>query len=63
MNVLEIGQMKSFDFSGKQEFIVTASLFGGKGDVAWQHTQLFRQKLDNNEFELTFNVHIRKIQN
>ncbi|XP_062574354.1 peptide-N(4)-(N-acetyl-beta-glucosaminyl)asparagine amidase-like [Saccostrea cucullata] len=38
------------DLSGADEMTLTAMLSGGKGDVAWQHTQLFRQKMDNSIF-------------
>uniref|UniRef100_G1T9A3 Peptide-N(4)-(N-acetyl-beta-glucosaminyl)asparagine amidase n=1 Tax=Oryctolagus cuniculus TaxID=9986 RepID=G1T9A3_RABIT len=37
------------DFSGATEVILEAELSGGDGDVAWQHTQLFRQSSDDHE--------------
>ncbi|XP_061174009.1 peptide-N(4)-(N-acetyl-beta-glucosaminyl)asparagine amidase-like [Saccostrea echinata] len=44
-------EVKSYsDLSGAEEMTLTAMLSGGKGDVAWQHTQLFRQKMDNSIF-------------
>ena len=33
--------------SGSKTFTLTAELSGGKGDVAWQHAQLFRQSIDS----------------
>lgn len=41
------------------QFQVVAKLSGGKGDVAWQHTQLFRQSLNSREypFELQVELH------
>ncbi|XP_052841030.1 peptide-N(4)-(N-acetyl-beta-glucosaminyl)asparagine amidase isoform X2 [Drosophila gunungcola] len=40
-------------------FQIVAKLTGGKGDVAWQHTQLFRQSLNSREypFELQVELH------
>ncbi|XP_072507259.1 peptide-N(4)-(N-acetyl-beta-glucosaminyl)asparagine amidase isoform X2 [Notamacropus eugenii] len=35
------------DFSDATEVILEAKLSGGDGDVAWQHTQLFRQSLND----------------
>ncbi|XP_076986084.1 peptide-N(4)-(N-acetyl-beta-glucosaminyl)asparagine amidase isoform X2 [Tamandua tetradactyla] len=37
------------DFSGATEVILEAELSKGDGDVAWQHTQLFRQSLNDHE--------------
>ena len=36
------------ELAGETGFSLTAHLSGGKGNVAWQHTQLFRQS--NNDF-------------
>uniref|UniRef100_A0A673T5Z6 Peptide-N(4)-(N-acetyl-beta-glucosaminyl)asparagine amidase n=1 Tax=Suricata suricatta TaxID=37032 RepID=A0A673T5Z6_SURSU len=37
------------DFSGATEVILEAELSRGDGGVAWQHTQLFRQSLNDHE--------------
>ena len=37
------------DFSGATEVILEAKLSRGDGVVAWQHTQLFRQSLNDPE--------------
>lgn len=37
------------NFSGATEVILEAELSGGDGGVAWQHTQLFRQSLNDHE--------------
>lgn len=34
-------------FANAKELILEAVLSGGKGDVAWQHSQLFRQSLED----------------
>lgn len=38
------------ELSGEDEMTLTAMLSGGKGEVAWQHTQMFRQKIDDTNF-------------
>lgn len=37
------------DFSGASEVILEAELSRGDGVLAWQHTQLFRQSLNDHE--------------
>lgn len=40
---------------GETGFTLTATLSDGKGDIAWQHTQLFRQSSEDtvvNPFEI-----------
>ena len=41
--------LNSEQMSGSKELKITAMLSGGKGDIAWQHTQLFRTELTNTE--------------
>ncbi|XP_011196371.2 peptide-N(4)-(N-acetyl-beta-glucosaminyl)asparagine amidase isoform X2 [Zeugodacus cucurbitae] len=47
----------SANIIGASVFEIKAVLSGGKGDVAWQHAQLFRQSLNQNEslFDLQIN--------
>lgn len=41
-----------------QEFEICAKLMGGKGDVAWQHTQLFRQSLNSNQYPFDLQIEL-----
>ena len=41
--------------SGSKSLKLTATLSGGKGDVAWQQAQLFTQPIDS-ENDFTFDV-------
>ncbi|CAH1164743.1 unnamed protein product [Phaedon cochleariae] len=46
------GEMKAVfeNFSGCSSLCLKANLSGGKGDVAWQHAQLFRQSTDSKDY-------------
>ena len=49
------------EFSGEKHVTITARLSRGIGYVAWQHTQLFRQRLqDKNEFPFVIKVILKK---
>ena len=41
--------LKSEELSGSKSLSLQVSMSGGKGNLAWQHTQLFRTKMDDNE--------------
>lgn len=43
-------------FSGSTFLEIEARLSGGKGDVAWQHAQLFRQQTDSQEFPFSITI-------
>lgn len=41
---------------GKSVFSIFVKLTGGDGDCAWQHAQLFRQKLNSEEYPFELNI-------
>ncbi|XP_072431337.1 peptide-N(4)-(N-acetyl-beta-glucosaminyl)asparagine amidase isoform X2 [Chiloscyllium punctatum] len=50
------------DFDGSTELILEAELSGGEGDIAWQHTQLFRQSLtDRQEYPMEIIITFKDI--
>lgn len=61
VNLLGDRNLRSYnDFYGTTEVTLEAELSRGDGDVAWQHTQLFRQSLNDSgenslEIIITFN--------
>ncbi|XP_037549498.1 peptide-N(4)-(N-acetyl-beta-glucosaminyl)asparagine amidase [Nematolebias whitei] len=54
------GTLQSFpSWSSSSELFVVAELSGGEGDLSWQHSQLFRQSLEEQEepsFEVIINL-------
>ena len=49
------------DLAGSNTMTLTAHMRGGKGDVAWQHTQLFRQGMAETDiFPLDIKITLKK---
>lgn len=45
---------------GNESFTITAILTGGKGDNAWQQTQLFRQSTNGkDDFPFEINIELQ----
>lgn len=45
------------DLKNRKKFSIQANLCGGKGDISWQHTQLFRQgKSDHIVYPFEINI-------
>ena len=60
-NYFSACQFASKSFSGYTTVRLVVKLSGGKGDVAWQHAQLFRQGADNvNEYPFEVIINLRK---
>lgn len=47
---LDTTEIETDTFRGSKVLTVQVELSGGKGSVAWQHAQLFRQSTDSEEF-------------
>ena len=56
--------LKTDELSGSKSLILEAILSGGEGDMAWQHAQLFRTKINNsqNNFQFKLTVKLGKIE-
>lgn len=53
-NGLRVNDMKAL--KGETKFSIKAVLTGGKGDCAWQHTQIFRQEKGSKGFPFVVNI-------
>ena len=51
--------LKSEELSGSKSLTLQVSMSGGKGNLAWQHTQLFRTKMDDSELSNQFRLIIQ----
>ncbi|XP_070567617.1 peptide-N(4)-(N-acetyl-beta-glucosaminyl)asparagine amidase-like [Ptychodera flava] len=53
--------MVTKDLKGASTVTLTAEMHGGRGDIAWQHTQLFRQSMDDQSvFPLDIRITLRE---
>lgn len=48
---------------GRKSFEIVTRLSGGRGDVAWQHAQLFRQSLNSNDYNFVVNITLKNEKN
>ena len=55
--------LKSEELSGSKSLVLKATLSGGKGDVGWQHAQLFRTKVDEHQSDYQFKLIVKLKQN
>ena len=51
--------LKSEELSGSKNLTLKATLSGGKGEIGWQHAQLFRTALDKNDDSVQFQLIIK----
>lgn len=57
MSFLDKSEIDTDKFRGTKLLTIEVELSGGKGDVAWQHAQLFRQAADSTEFPFVVTLH------
>lgn len=58
---LEQDELETKEFSGSRTIKLSAILTGGKGNVAWQHAQVFRQPADSEEYPFQITFTLKKI--
>lgn len=51
-----LGSASTRELCGSRVLTISASLSGGKGDVSWQHAQLFRQSSDSEDFPFSLRI-------
>lgn len=51
---------KTSEFEGSTGFLLTAQLSGGKGDSAWQHSQLFRQHFSDSSYQFQVIIKLKE---
>lgn len=44
------------ELSGTTKFSINVTMTGGKGETAWQHTQLFRQRIGSKDYPFEVNI-------
>lgn len=44
------------ELNGATAFSINVTMQGGKGETAWQHTQLFRQRIGSTDYPFEINV-------
>lgn len=49
--------------NGSNFVTLSASLFGGSGEIAWQHSQIFRQSIDDQEYPFQISFILEKQKN
>ena len=54
----QLKDFMTFDLEGGHVLTITAVLSGGRGSIAWQHAQLFRQNLDDSDFPFEVILHL-----
>lgn len=47
LRIPDCGNYRTNELEGATKLILSATVSGGQGDAAWQHAQLFRQSLEN----------------
>ncbi|XP_043518804.1 peptide-N(4)-(N-acetyl-beta-glucosaminyl)asparagine amidase [Frieseomelitta varia] len=45
----DVSNYRTYQLKGATKLILTATVSGGQGDSAWQHAQIFRQNLENED--------------
>ena len=66
ISVLTLGTtMKTDEFMNAKNLLITVQMGKGKGDLAWQHAQLFRTELDysnkySDAYQFKWIVHLKK---